>query len=339
MQAIILAGGFGTRLTPLTYTRSKALLPVMDKALIHHVVDSLPRGTELIVATNYRKEDLERYFSLQGIDVKINDEPMPLGTGGAAKYAEQYIDGTFLVLNGDIISSLNIRKFVKYHAKRGAMATISLWPVQNVAEYGVVDFSANGRIKKFVEKPSPEEAPSNLINAGAYCLEKEVLDYIELDRLVSMEQEIFPQLIMDGKPFFGYTFDGFWIDVGRPTSYLDANMIMLDRHDLTNFVGKESNIQGELLGSCIGNNVKICEKATVISSVIFDGAVVEDYVELENCIVGEGCRIGKKAKLRQVVIGDNEEIDNGVELSDTAIWTKPIPPGYPSGQIGNILRK
>ena len=337
MQAIILTGGFGTRLAPLTFTRPKSLLPLLNKPLIHHVVDSLPPGTDVILATNYGREAIERYFRDRDISLHINDEPEPLGTGGAVKFAEKYIQGTFLVMNGDIVCSLNVRKFIKFHTERKATVSISLWPVENMEEFGVVDVKSNGRIVKFVEKPSRETAPSNLINAGAYCLDKTLLEYIDDDRFVSMEQEIFPQVIMDGKRFFGYTFEGFWIDVGRPLSYLEAHWILMQRQGVQNVIDRSCDIQGRVSGSCLGSHVTVKEGARVMSSVIFEGVHIDKRSHIEDCILGEGCRIGRNVRLVQTIVGDGEVIEDNQSLENASVWTQPVPPGYPSGQIGNVV--
>lgn len=337
MQAVILAGGFGTRLAPLTYTRPKSMLPIINKPMIHHLVDSLPQETEIILATNYKTGQIKEYFEKLGREIRINKEPEPLGTGGATKYAEKHIDGTFMVLNGDIISSLNIRKFIRFHKENRAMATISLWPVRNVWEFGVVDLKPDGRITKFVEKPGREEAPSNLINAGAYCMEPEILDYIESGKLVSMEKEIFPRIINEGKRFYGYTFSGFWIDVGRPSSYIEVNKIMLERNGMENAVGDNCKVDGRLEKSCVGNGTIIGKRARVTSSVIYENSSIGSNSIVENCIICSECTVGDNAVLRNVIMGDGEEAGEGKKVEDEVIWSKPVPNGYPEKQIGNAI--
>jgi mannose-1-phosphate guanylyltransferase len=173
MEAIILAGGFGTRLRPFTFTRAKSLLPILNEPMISHLIKTLPKKVDTVVlAVNYRREQIEDYFSKHDIGktIIVNEEPEPLGTGGAVKYAEKYIVGSFFVLNADIICSLNLTEMLRFHERKKAVATISLWPVENVSEFGVVDIKKDGVITKFVEKPRAEDAPSDLINAGAYLL-------------------------------------------------------------------------------------------------------------------------------------------------------------------------
>jgi mannose-1-phosphate guanylyltransferase len=174
VEAIILAGGFGTRLRPLTYTRAKSLLPILNKPMISYLIDSLPTEvTKVILAVNYRKDQIEEFLQSMdyGKEIIVNDEPKPLGTGGAVKFAENHITDQFFVLNADIICSIDLSKMIAFHNKNNAEATISLWPVENVSEFGVVDIKADGNVIGFVEKPKPEDAPSDLINAGAYILQ------------------------------------------------------------------------------------------------------------------------------------------------------------------------
>lgn len=338
MQAIVLAGGFGTRLAPLTYTRPKPMLPILNKPMIQHLVEALPKNTEVILATNYKTAMIAEYFDVIGRPIRINEEPEPLGTGGATKFAEEYITGTFLVLNCDIISSLNFRRFIKFHQQKKATATISLWPVHNVSEFGVVGMQSDGRVTEFVEKPCQKEAPSNLINAGAYCLEPEVLDYIAAGEMVSMEQKIFPTIIKEGKRFYGYPIEGFWIDVGRPQSYLEANLALLKRNNLNCVVGDGSRVAGEMQRSCIGRSCTV-GAAAISETVLYDEVQVADDVYLSQCIVGEGCTIGKGARLRNVVVGDGETLEDGGEWETMAVWTQAKPAGYPDKQIGNPVKE
>jgi len=342
MEAIILAGGFGTRLRPFTYTRAKALLPILNRPMILYPLNLLPEEVnKVILAVNYRKDQIEHYFNDHDIgkEVIVNDEKKPLGTGGAVKFAEKHITGPFLVINSDAICSLNLDEMIRFHTKKNAVATISLWPVKNVSEFGVVDIQKDGKIVNFVEKPKPEKAPSNLINAGAYFLDPLILDYIETGRLVSMEQEIFPQIIKDTGRFFGFRFEGYWIDVGRISSYMSVHKLLMEQKTVDNFQGRNCIVHGKLQTSCIGNNVHIGENAQLESTIVFDNAHIDDHVVLTNCVIGENCTIGKSSVLTDTVVGDNEQIKEKTVLQNTIVWTHPIPKGYPDKQIGNVLEK
>ena len=340
MEAIILAGGFGTRLRPFTYTRAKSLLPILNKPMISYLINQLPKAVDTVVlAVNYRKDQIEEYFMKNdfGKEIIVNDEPDPLGTGGAVKFAEKHITGSFLVLNADIISSLNLDEMIRYHREKKAVTTISLWPVKNVSEFGVVDIKKDGNVIGFVEKPKPEDAPSDLINAGAYYLEPDVLEYIETGRLVSMEKEIFPRIIQDTKRFFGFTFQGYWTDVGRIQSYLAVHQLLLHRLDQEYVAGINLSNKGTLRQSCVGDNVVIGTDSILESSIVFDHVRIGGNVVLKNCVIGEHCEIGDRSSLSNTVVGDEERVDENTVVENQMIWSKSVPKGYPEKQIGNVI--
>lgn len=340
MEAIILAGGFGTRLRPFTFTRAKSLLPILNEPMISHLIKTLPKKVDTVVlAVNYRREQIEEYFCTHdvGKTIIVNEEPEPLGTGGAVKYADKYIQGAFFVLNADIICSLNLTEMLRFHERKKAVTTISLWPVENVSEFGVVDIKKDGTITKFVEKPKAEDAPSDLINAGAYLLEPQVLNYIETGKLVSMEKEIFPQVIDNTGRFFGYKFQGYWRDVGRISSYISVQSLLLEKQKKTFLTGEQCDINGLLQQSCTGNRVGVGKNTTIQSSILFDGVSVGTSASLDHCVIGEQVEIGDGCILRNVAVGDNEKIKSHTTLENAMIWNQPIPEGYPNKQIGNVI--
>jgi len=340
MEAIILAGGFGTRLRPLTYTRAKALLPILNKPMITYLIESLPEEVDkVILAVNYRKNQIEEYFknNKYGKEIIVNDEPEPLGTGGAVKFAEKHITGPFLVLNADVICSLNLNEMINFHKKNNAISTISLWPVENVSEFGVVGIQDNGNVTGFVEKPKPEDAPSDLINAGAYFLEYEILDYIKKEGLVSMEKEIFPQIIENTGRFFGFEFRGYWIDVGRIKSYIEIHEFLLEQQKIDYLNGEKCAINGRLNKSCIGSNVTIGNKSDIESSIVFDNARIGKNNLLNNCVIGKNCILRDNLNLKNVVVGDNEIVESNTNIDNKMVWNKPVPDGYPKKQIGNVI--
>jgi len=340
MKVVILAGGFGTRLRPFTFTRAKSLLPILNEPMIAHLIKTLPKKVDTVVlAVNYRREQIEEYFCSHdfGKTIIVNEEPEPLGTGGAVKYAEKHIVGNFFVLNADIICSLNLAEMLRFHEHKKAVATISLWPVENVSEFGVVDIRKDGAITKFVEKPKAEDAPSDLINAGAYLLEPQVLNYIESDKLVSMEKQIFPQIIQNTGRFFGYKFQGHWIDVGRISSYLSVHRLLLEKQKKSFIMGAECSNEGVLRQSCAGNKVAVGKNSSIESSVLFDEVTIGENVLLDRCVIGQNVTIGDGAVLRNVAVGDNEHIPDGTTLENVVVWNQPIPQGYPSKQIGNVI--
>ncbi len=340
MEAIILAGGFGTRLRPLTYSRAKPLLPILNKPMISYLIESLPEEVDkVILAVNYRKKQIEKYLEKRNFNKKIivNDEPEPLGTGGAVKFAEEHITGTFFVLNSDIICSLDLKKMLDFHREKQANATISLWPVDNVEEFGVADVEENGKITGFAEKPKPEDAPSDLINAGAYIIEPKILEYIQPGKLISMEKEIFPKIIDDTDAFYGYKFTGYWMDIGRISSYLKIHKFLMDKKNIDNYQGKNNKINGDINKCCLGSNIKIEENSKLDSVIIYDNAEIGNNVVIQNSVIGENCKIGDSCNIKNSVVGDNEKVEPQTNLDNKPLWTQPKPEGYPDKQIGNVI--
>jgi len=233
MKAVILVGGFGTRLRPLTCTRPKQLLPLGSTTLIEYMISRLTEQgiKEIVLAAGYIVEKLQEALgdgSSLGASIHYSREVAPLGTAGPLRQAEDHLrgGGPFLVLNGDIISDMDYRQLLKHHRRKGAIATIALHRVDNPSRYGVVDIDQDGRIRAFIEKPAPGTAPSNLINAGCYVLEEEVLDLIPPGVKTSIERQTFPQLCERGS-IYGWVHQGLWIDTGTPASYLEANRAVL----------------------------------------------------------------------------------------------------------------
>jgi mannose-1-phosphate guanylyltransferase len=318
VKAVLLVGGLGTRLRPLTYRIPKPLIPVMGKPLLMHVIDSMPAEIdEIIIPVSYKKEMMEDYLLKNKPKRKITlvDEPEPMGTGGAVKSIEKHIDGTFLVINGDSISSLDIEKFIRFHRQRKAFASISLWPVDDPTPYGIVDLTEDGRIQRFQEKPKKEEAFSNLINAGAYALELDVLDHIGKG-FVSMEREVFPKILDRG--MYGMQFDGYWIDCGRRENLLEAFWTLMGRD--TRDVDKKCVLEGAELrdpvvvrknaviaGAIVGPHAYISERA-----VIGIRSTVERSVILEDARVGARCHIRDSILDVGVTIPDGTVVESGI---------------------------
>ncbi len=307
MDALLLAGGFGTRLRPLTYTRPKPLIPVAGRPMLEWALDRLPPQVDhVVVAVNWLAERLEAYFQKSDRDLRFTvvRETEPLGTAGAVKNcAEHLTSDAFFVLNGDIVSDMDLVAMMQQHQDTGAVGTIALTEVApaDVVHYGVIqpDGDDPRRIRGFVEKPAtPDLAPSRLINAGAYLLDHSVLDRIAPGRLVSMEKEIFPQLLEPG--FYGSTFTGRWIDVGDPARLLQAHRSM----------GGGGNI--------VGADCSIAAGARLSDCILGDGVTVAAGADLYGCVIGDG----------ETVAGTHR---------DARIWTRPLPAGYPDKQVGNSL--
>ena len=318
VKAVLLVGGLGTRLRPLTYRIPKPLIPVMGKPLIMHVIDSMPAEIdEIIIPVSYKKEMIEDYLQKNRPKRRITlvDEPEPMGTGGAVKNVEKHIDGQFLVINGDSISSLDIAKFIKFHRHKKAFASISLWPVVDPTPYGIVDLAKDDRIRRFQEKPKKEEAFSNLINAGAYALEYEVLDHIGKG-FVSMEREVFPRILDRG--MYGMQFDGYWIDCGRRENLLEAFWALMGRD--TRDIDKKCVQEGaELRVPVIVRQDAVIAGATVgPHAYISERAVIGIRSRVERSVILEDARVGARCQIRDSIV------DVGVTIPDGTVVESEI---------------
>lgn len=323
MDALLLAGGFGTRLRPLTYTTPKPLLPVGGRPMLEYVLDRLPEGVNnVVVAVNWLAEVLEAYFEAREDDGRtytVVRESEPLGTAGAVANCLPHLKGDrAFVLNGDILSEMDLQDLLDQHLETEALATISTRSVEpaEVVHFGVIrpDEEDERRIRGFVEKPKdPTDAPSTLINAGAYLLERSVLEEIPTGRMVSMEQEIFPTLL--DRAFFGCEFEGAWIDVGTPERLLHAQDI-LGLDDLPE--GAEIADDALLANVASGPNLRVGSDAWI-----------------ENCVIGRDVTIEEGVVLRNCVIGDGEIVSSSQD--DARIGLDKIPDGYPNKQVGNAL--
>jgi mannose-1-phosphate guanylyltransferase len=274
-----------------------------------------------------------------GLKVRFSVDPprMPLGTAGPVKKAEKLLGHAepFIVLNGDIFAELSYRELFDAHLKMNAAATIALCKVEDPSRYGVAEMADDNRIKRFIEKPSKEKAPSNLINAGAYVLSPEVFDYIPSGRAVSMEREVFPKLAEEGK-LYGHFTEGLWIDIGKPEEYLQANKIMLDvlakdlKHEkarnfeLKNPVAFDKGVaiaEKSVIGpyAILGRNVTVGKNVQISNSVVFPHATIGDYSVVNGAIIGEGAHVGKHVKLiKGCIIGDHTKIKDNLQLSDAS---------------------
>jgi mannose-1-phosphate guanylyltransferase len=325
LQAIILVGGLGTRLRPLTYAIPKPLLPILGKAMVDRVIDLLPPDIDkLVLAVSYKSEELEKHVrsSDYGFEVKIEVEDEPLGTGGAIKNSEDHIDGRFIVFNGDVICSLDTRRMIEFHDKKGGLGSISLWEVDDPSRYGVVDLDTRKRIGRFIEKPPREEAPSNLINAGTYVLETDIFDYMEPGRKISIEREVFPLAIEKG--LYGFEFTGFWVDAGTPESYFEAHRALMDHGSLeekgTLAKGQDSTIVDPVFTgfeSSAGERVRVGPYTALGDSVsIGSDSIVEESILLDDVVIGNGCM------LKRTIIGPGSRIGSGVHLEDVLVGEK-----------------
>ena len=341
MKALVLAGGFGTRLRPLSCTRPKMLFPIGDQPLMDWTLRNLSQGgvDTVVLAVNYMAEALVRYLGPTKYDLGIiySREQRPLGTGGPIKKAKDLLNGEpFLVLNGDIISDIDIRRLIEYHGAKGGLATVALTPVSDPSRYGAVELDWEGRITRFVEKPEKGKEPSNLINAGIYVLDPKIFDYIPDGRAASIEREVFPVLANERK-LYGFEFHGLWTDMGVPDDYLKANQIILSKYEGVKMgEGAKVDPAAKIIAPCyiglgaeigadslIGPNTTICDHVLVgkgcriENSILFPGAAVGDYSSVKNAILGENAILERWVKVESgSLIGDYSIIRDGVTITD-----------------------
>jgi mannose-1-phosphate guanylyltransferase len=280
--AVVLVGGEGTRLRPLTYETPKSMLPVTNRPFLEHQVEHLHRhGVDRIVlACGYRPDAIRAHF---GDELEYVVEPEPLGTAGAIAHAGRGIGETFVVANGDVLTDLDLTALVAFHRERGARMTIALHPVDDPSRYGVVVTDPDGAVSAFVEKPAPGTIAANTINAGTYVVEPDVLELIPEGRAVSVEYEVFPALV--GAGLYARSFTGYWRDIGTPASYLDANVERLPEGgaiDPTATVAPSATVTG----SVVGAGCRVEAGARVHRSVLLPGAVVTAGRNVDNLVVG-----------------------------------------------------
>ena len=349
VQAVVLVGGEGTRLRPLTLETPKPMVPVMNMPFLERTLRRLKDAgiEDVILPAGYLPEAITSYFgdgAWLGLRLRYVIEETPLGTAGALKNVEQFIDGPFFVLNGDVLTSLDLRAMMDYHRREGGIGTIHLIRVEDPSPFGCVVHDETGRIDRFVEKPPRDEAPTDEINAGTYLLERSVLDAIPAGRPVSIERETFPALIASGgRPLYAYTTADYWIDLGKPEAYLDAHRHIFDgvmplaRPEIEGPGSKDVPASAVISPVYIGRNVRVapsakigpytvlgdgCEVgagASVSDSLLWDGVVVEPGASIDWAIVASRVRIGAGAAVaRGSVIGHDETVAANASVQENA---------------------
>ncbi len=319
MDVVVLAGGFGTRLRPWTEGRAKPLLPVLDKTLLERVVECVPNELidRVVIAAGYSITEMEKFFSSSDLpyDVIISVEDNPLGTGGAIAKSLEHLsgDGPVLILNGDLVSSVDVNQLLNYHQEKKASITLSLWHVDDPSRFGVCGLDESGMITRFQEKPEPGTEFSNLINAGCYLIERDVLESLS-SKKHSMEREVFP-LIADAGKMSGLEFKGYFVDAGTPSSFIDATQVCISNKRYT--VGSISNdswfyddiISGSIIsGSSVSSDVTIGDGCEIVDCVILSGAKIGNGCKLFRCLIGESCIINNHSNISDKVIGHHEII-------------------------------
>ena len=323
MRAVVLVGGFGTRLRPLTYSVPKPMLPVGHVPIIERLITNLVRGgvTDVTLALGFKPEPFIEAFpsgTCAGARLSYAVEPEPLDTAGAIRFAADAagIDDTFVVVNGDVLTDLDIAQLIAFHRAKGAEATLHLIAVDDPSSFGVVALDSDGRVERFVEKPAPGTAPSNLINAGTYVLEPSVLGRIPLGEKVSIERVTFPAIVEAGGVFAMAT-DDYWIDTGKPELYLAANLDVVAarrRFDRCDPVAPGASVaeSAVVVESVIAAGVHVNAHAHIERSVLLGSAVVAaEATVIDSVVMGH---VGAGATVMGSVIGADAEVEAGEHL-------------------------
>ena len=303
MRAVILVGGQATRLRPLTENTPKAIVPVLNTPFLEHVFRHLHRHrvTDIILAQHHLAGPIESYLgdgSRFGVRVSYVIEDSPRGTAGAIKNVAEHLDETFIALNGDVFADLNITAMLDLHRQRGAVATIALTPVADPTAYGLIETDVSGRVTRFLEKPDWSEVTTNMINAGTYVLEPDVLARIPPERQVSIERETFPLLVESGEPVYAYPSSGYWLDMGTPEKYLQLHRDLLSGRSTWYSPASPEEVR-------IGHGCDVAPSAEIKGPVI----------------VGDGCTIGPGVRLvGPAVIGSGCSIGEGSIIEDSVVW-------------------
>jgi NDP-sugar pyrophosphorylase family protein len=318
MRAILLAGGKGTRLRPLTLHTPKPIVPIFDRPFLRYQIDLLrqvPEIDEIVLSLNYQPRRIEEVFgdgSNLGVHLSYVVEPNPLGTGGAIKFAAgDYKGEPLVVFNGDVFTSVDLPAVIAQHRERKAQATIVLTPVDNPTAYGLVETDADGNIRDFLEKPSPDEITVNTINAGIYVLEPESLARIPADTVFSIERGYFPSLVKDQATFVGYVYRGYWIDIGTPEKYRQAHRDIMDGH----FVAPPfAAAKGQPL---VSPEARVDEGAIIEGPCFIDaGAVVKKGATIgPYSVIGSHCHISEGAHIEGAILWPNTWVDTEARLT------------------------
>jgi mannose-1-phosphate guanylyltransferase len=355
MKAVVLAGGEGTRLKPLTYKRPKPLMPVAGRPCIDYVIRSLVASgfQEIITTTAYLSDTLIKSIG-DGLDynasILYSFEANPAGTAGAVRRVGNFIDDTFVVAMGDLLADVDFRALYDFHKRKGGVVTIALTEVEDPTQYGIVGIDAKGRILKFKEKPTREEAFSKLANAGIYVCEPDILDFIPADEKFDFSKDLFPKLLSKGLALYGQKIEGVWMDIGRPHDLWKASMEVVRREGkplrragvasegpiildpaavleegiaLTGpcYIGPAANLRrGSVVdNACLYEGAHLEAKAVVRKSIVLEGSVVGAGAEIVDSVVSQNCMIGEGARISGSIIGDDMTVRAGSRLENATV--------------------
>jgi mannose-1-phosphate guanylyltransferase len=319
MKAIILVGGKATRLLPLTTNTPKSLVPVVNVPILVHLINHLKEHgiKDIILAQGHLAGSIEGYFgdgSRFGVSIYHSYENIPLGSAGAVKNAEKFLDGTFLVLNSDIFSDMDFSAMLDLHRTNNAKATIAVTPVDDPTKFGLVEADDHGKVRRFLEKPKTEEVTTNMINAGAWFVEADVLSSVPPATNYSFERNVFPQLLAQGQPVYAYSSKGYWVDMGTVDSYLQLHRDLLEgkcrRYKIPSDGGITVGERNQVHPTAkITGKVVIAPRCTIGAHAHIKGPVV----------LGPGCTLDNETRVENSVVWHDVHIERSASLLDSVI--------------------
>ncbi|MCX8173166.1 MAG: NDP-sugar synthase [Thermoplasmata archaeon] len=329
---MILAGGEGTRLRPLTEKRPKPLMPVAGKLCVDYVLHSLVSAgfREIIITTGYLSDKLIKAIgsgAKHNASILYSFEDVPAGTAGAVKKVLAYLDDTVIVASGDVLADVNLSEIYAYHEEKKADVTMALTTAENPTEFGIVGLDENGKIVRFLEKPKPEQVFSNLINAGIYVLKRDVLKHVPDDRPFDFSKNLFPILLEKGYRMYGKVISGTWLDVGRPLDLLKANLVMTEKMFGGRFVAGGAHLHpGVSLKEpvYVDTGTRIMNGCRVENACVYDGVHVEENCTLEGALILHGVRIGRGSQIKNSILSDKCVIEENAVVEDSIIGENVI---------------
>ena len=312
MKGLILAGGKGTRLRPLTINTPKPIVPVANRPFILYQIDLMKSAgiTEIILSLAYQPQkiqDLLKDGSDLDVLIRYAIEPTPLGTAGAFKNAERWIDSTTVVFNGDVLTSLDLTSLIQTHRRNKASATLALTPVEDPTSYGLVETNAAGKVQRFLEKPNVDQITCNTINAGIYVLEGSILQYTPHDKPSSFERNLFPALLANNQSMHSVVSDGYWIDLGTPEKYQEVHRDILSGRFIPLSIPENSLDRRSLPSGAFVDE----------RSIIGEGVKISENTRIENSVIGSGCKIAEGTQIKDCVIWSDNTIDADARISGT----------------------
>ncbi|MCL4328423.1 MAG: NDP-sugar synthase [Candidatus Thermoplasmatota archaeon] len=335
LKGVIMAGGKGTRLRPITYSIPKPLVPIAGKPCIGYMLSSFHNAgiNDVIITTGYKFDALITGvldFKEKDQHVLFSVEKEPAGTAGSIKLASMFIDDTFVVGSGDILSDFDVGEMIRSHKEHDAKVTVALTKVDDPSQFGIAELE-KGKIKRFLEKPSPDQTFSKLVNAGAYVLEPEILDLIPADRPYDFARDLFPDLIARNIEMHGFVINGTWLDTGRPSDMIRANQLMTEKYgtetrsDHVNGkvilnVGMHTLSSVSITGSTfLGKEVQVGESTNISSSAIYDNVVIGKNVQIRDSMVMDHVTIAEGTRIEKSVIMRDTSIGKGCEISESVL--------------------